>query len=211
MSTKEVIRCQSCGSSTITNLNNGTGICEHCKSKMILPKEKSEIISLLNSAYVYRETYNYDLAIKTYEYAIEKDPQELSAYEGIILSTYGIEYVKDPHTSKLIPTCHRAHFKNVFENEYYKAFLTIANDDQKAALEVKLNEINKLQAAIERQLQNEQEFDVFISYKSNDENGDKTEDSVLLTKFMMNSQEKIIRFSLQKKLLKTVLVANMNQ
>ena len=82
---------------------------------MILPKEKSEIISLLNSAYVYRETYNYDLAIKTYEYAIEKDPQELSAYEGIILSTYGIEYVKDPHTSKLIPTCHRAHFKNVFE------------------------------------------------------------------------------------------------
>lgn len=179
MKTTETIRCQSCGSSSIINLNNGTGQCEHCKSTIILPKEKSEIIALLNSAYVYRESYNYDLAIKTYEYALEKDPLELSAYEGIILSEYGIEYVKDPHTSKLVPTCHRAHFKNVFDNEYYQAFLKIANEDQVNSLSKRLEEINILQEAIERQLKNEQEFDVFISYKATDENGDRTEDSLI--------------------------------
>ena len=179
MKNQEIIRCQSCGSSDILNLNNGTGKCNHCNSLMIIPKEKSEIISLLNSAYVYRETYNYDLAIKTYEYALEKDPSELSAYEGILLSEYGIEYVKDPYSKKLIPTCHRAHFKNIFENEYYKTLLNLANDDQKNIIKEKAIEINKLQEAIDRQLKNEQEFDVFISYKATDNNNEKTEDSII--------------------------------
>lgn len=179
MKNKEIIRCQSCGSSDILNLNNGTGKCNHCQSLMIIPKEKSEIISLLNSAYVYRETFNYDLAIKTYEYALEKDPSELAAYEGIILSEYGIEYIKDPYTQKLIPTCHRAHFKNIFENENYNTLLNLANDNQKLIIESKAQEINKLQEAIDRQLKNEQEFDIFISYKATDENGEKTEDSII--------------------------------
>ena len=40
-------------------------------------------------------------------------------------------------------------------------------------------EIDKLQKAIERQLKNEQEYDIFISYKANDKNGERTEDSLI--------------------------------
>ena len=105
----EVIRCSSCGSSEIENINNNIGKCMHCGSTMLLPKQNAEIVSMLNNAYIYRANFNYDLAIKSYQFVLEKDGSELSAYEGILLSEYGIEYVKDSFTGKLIPTCHRAH------------------------------------------------------------------------------------------------------
>ena len=175
----EVLRCTSCGSNKVKDLGNGIGKCEHCESTMLLPKKNAEIISLLNNAYIYRENFNYDLAIKSYQYVLEKDSQELSAYEGILLSEYGIEYVKDAYSNKLIPTCHRAHFKSILEDDNYKALMTLADDEQKKVIEHKALEIDKLQKAIERQLKNEESFDVFISYKATDKNGNKTEDSII--------------------------------
>ena len=175
----EVLRCTSCGSNKVKDLGNGIGKCEHCESTMLLPKKNTEIISLLNNAYIYRENFNYDLAIKSYQYVLEKDSQELSAYEGILLSEYGIEYVKDAYSNKLIPTCHRAHFKSILEDDNYKALMTLADDEQKKVIEHKALEIDKLQKAIERQLKNEESFDVFISYKATDKNGNKTEDSII--------------------------------
>lgn len=175
----EAIRCPSCGSSDIEHINNSIGKCAHCGSTMLLPKQNGEIVALLNNAYVYRSNFNYDLAIKSYQFVIEKDSSELSAYEGILLSEYGIEYVKDSYTGRLVPTCHRAHFTSIYDNEYYKTLITLANEEQKIVINEKAKEIDKLQKAIERQLKNEQEYDIFISYKATDVNGDKTEDSVI--------------------------------
>ena len=175
----KTIRCTSCGSAEVETIGNGIGKCVHCQSTMLLPRQDEEIIALLNTAHVYRENFNYDLAIKSYQYVLEKDPQELSAYEGILLSEYGIEYVKDTYSSKLVPTCHRAHFKSILEDSNYQALMSLADEQQKQVIEKKALEIDKLQKAIERQLQNEESYDVFISYKANDKNGEKTEDSLI--------------------------------
>lgn len=175
----EVVRCSSCGSSQVTAINDKIGECKHCKSTMILPRNNEEIIALLNSAQIYRENYNYDLAIKSYQYVLEKDTSEASAYEGILLAKYGIEYVKDAYTGKLIPTCHRAHFKSIYEDEYYLSLMIIATEEQKQVIEQKVKEIDKLQKSIEKQLKNEQSYDIFISYKATDKNGEKTEDSLI--------------------------------
>ena len=91
----EVIRCSSCGSVEIEAISNSIAKCSHCGSTMIMPKQNAEIVAMLNNAYVYRANFNYDLAIKSYQFVLEKDSNELSAYEGILLSEYGIEYVKD--------------------------------------------------------------------------------------------------------------------
>lgn len=195
----EVIRCSSCGSSTVENIGNNIGKCKHCGSTMLLPRQNEEIVSLLNAAYVYRENFNYDLAIKSYQFVLEKDSNELSAYEGILLSKYGIEYVKDSYTGKLVPTCHRAHFKSIFEDDYYKTLITLANDQQKQVIEAKAKEIDILQKAIERQLQNEQEYDVFISYKATDKNGEKTEDSVIAREIYEELTKKNYRVFLAEK------------
>lgn len=175
----KTIRCTSCGSAEVETIGNGIGKCVHCQSTMLLPRQDEEIIALLNTAHVYRENFNYDLAIKSYQYVLEKDPQELSAYEGILLSEYGIEYVKDTYSNKLVPTCHRAHFKSILEDSNYQALMSLADEQQKQVIEKKALEIDKLQKAIERQLQNEESYDVFISYKANDKNGEKTEDSLI--------------------------------
>ena len=179
MNKVEVIRCSSCGSTQIEDIGEHIGKCSHCGSKMLLPSQNPEIVSLLNSAYVYRQNYNYDLAIKSYQYILEKDASEVAAYEGLLLSKYGIEYVKDSYSGRLVPTCHRAHFKSVYEDEYYQTLLNLLNDEQKQIVEQKAKDIDKLQKSIERQLKNEQSYDIFISYKATDKNGDKTEDSVI--------------------------------
>ena len=195
----EVIRCSSCGSSTVENIGNNVGKCKHCGSTMLLPRQDEEIVALLNAAYVYRENFNYDLAIKSYQFVLEKDSNELSAYEGILLSKYGIEYVKDSYSGKLIPTCHRAHFKSIYEDDYYKTLITLANDEQKQVIEAKAKEIDVLQKAIERQLKNEQEYDVFISYKATDKNGDKTEDAVIAREIYEELTKKNYRVFLAEK------------
>lgn len=195
----EVIRCSSCGSSVVENVGEGIGKCQHCSSTMILPKQNEEIVALLNAAYVYRENFNYDLAIKSYQFVLDKDSNELSAYEGVLLSKYGIEYVRDSYSGKLIPTCHRAHFKSIYEDEYYKTLITLASDEQKKVIEEKVKEIDILQKAIERQLANEQEYDVFISYKATDKNGDKTEDSVIAREIYEELTKKNYRVFLAEK------------
>jgi len=195
----EVIRCSSCGSSTVENIGNNVGKCKYCGSTMLLPRQDEEIVALLNAAYVYRENFNYDLAIKSYQFVLEKDSNELSAYEGILLSKYGIEYVKDSYSGKLIPTCHRAHFKSIYEDDYYKTLITLANDEQKQVIEAKAKEIDVLQKAIERQLKNEQEYDVFISYKATDKNGDKTEDAVIAREIYEELTKKNYRVFLAEK------------
>ena len=172
------IRCQCCGSNEILKEENNLGRCSHCGALMILPRNE-EIVSLLDSAQIYRETHKYDLAIKTYEFALERDPNELSAYEGLLLSEYGIEYVKDSYTDKYIPTCHRAHNKNIYENNYYKTLVELSSESQKELIEKRADEINKLQQLIEKQMANEESFEIFISFKALDNNGEKSEDSLI--------------------------------
>ena len=175
----KVIRCSSCGSSDVERIGNGIGKCNHCGSTLLFPKQNQEIISLLNSAQVYRENFNYDLAIKTYQLAIEKDSSEITAYEWLLLSEYGIEYVKDVYTGKMIPTCHRAHFSSILDDPNYKILLTLANDEQRKIIEAKAKDINKLQDSIKKQLENEESYDIFISCKATDKHGHKTEDSLI--------------------------------
>ena len=115
----------------------------------------------------------------TYKAVLDKDGEELAALEGLLLAEYGIEYVKDTYTGKYIPTCHRMHFKNIYENEIYLKIISLVNEEQKAVIEKKAKEINNLQMAIEKQVRNEKDYDVFISYKATDADGDKTEDSVI--------------------------------
>ena len=174
------ITCSCCGASQIQQLEDKSlGVCTHCGSTVIMPRPNEEIIALLNTAYLQRANYDFDAAIKTYEFAITKDKREKSAYEGLLLAKYGIEYVKDPRTNTLVPTCHRTHFNSIYEDETYKTLLSLCDDEEKDSLKNKVKKIEELQQAISKQLEKEEDFDVFISYKATDPNGDRTEDSII--------------------------------
>jgi len=176
----ESVRCSCCGGIDITvSKNKKLGTCNHCGATVIMPRENEEVVSLLNTAYLQRANYDFDAAIKTYEFALDKDSNEKSAYEGLLLAKYGIEYVKDPRTGRLVPTCHRTHFNSIYEDDAYLVLNELCDDEEKEALAKKVAEIDKLQKAIVKQLEKEEDFDIFISYKATDEKGEKTEDSII--------------------------------
>lgn len=176
----ETLRCTNCGSNRITILNEHICECQSCNSRIIMPKQQNnETINLLNMAYIFRSRYDYDSAIETYKLILEKDENELSAYEGLLLAKYGIEYVFDQRTNRYIPTCHRANFKSIYEDREYQNYLLKCNTEERAVIEQKAREIDNLQKQIKRQIENEKNYDVFISYKATDENGNPTLDGVM--------------------------------
>lgn len=205
----KAIRCSCCGSTQITRIENSNlGKCEHCYSTVLMPSNNEEIVNLLNMAYLQRASYNFDLAIKTYELVLEKNNAEKSAYEGLLLSKYGIEYVKDNRLNKYIPTCHRANFKSIFEDESYKQLIERSTLEEQEVIKEKANEIDKLQKEIAKQLEKEQAFDIFISYKATDENGNKTEDSIIARQIYDTLTEKNYKVFLAEKTLEDRLGAN---
>ena len=199
---QKIIMCNNCGGEEITHIEGkNLGICKHCGATIIMPRPNEEIIGLLNTAYLQRATYDFDAAIKTYEYVLDKDSQEKSAYEGLLLAKYGIEYVKDPRSTKLIPTCHRTHFNSIYEDDAYLSLVALCDEEEKEILKDKFAKIDKLQKAIAKQLEKEEDFDVFISYKATDENGEKTEDSVIARNIYDKLTEKNYKVFLAEKTL----------
>lgn len=97
----------------------------------------------------------------------------------MILCKYGIEYVEDPATFKQVPTCHRASYDAVVSDEDYKNALRYADDQQRKIYEKEAADIDEIQKGILALAQKESPYDVFICYKETDEDGKRTQDSVL--------------------------------
>ena len=99
------IRCSCCGASEITQLEEkGLGVCAHCGATIIMPKANEEIVSLLNTAYLQRANYDFDAAIKTYEFAISKDKNEKSAfakYVGLLLKLMVFMVCRKPYVNDI--------------------------------------------------------------------------------------------------------------
>ena len=155
--------------------------CPACKTKQTLPSSRDENIqNLFNRATTLRLKCEFDKAEATYERIIQADEEQYEAYWGLILCKFGVEYVEDPKTETRIPTCHRTSYESIIADENYKLALKYAlDDDQKALYRQEAEEIDKIQKGILEVAQNEEPYDVFICYKETDENGRRTQDSVI--------------------------------
>ena len=116
-----------------------------------------------------------------YEQILNEDTEDAESYWSIVLCRYGIEYVEDPSSRKRVPTVNRAQFTSVFDDEDYKSAIKYADSYQKNIYETEAAAINEIQKGILAISQKEEPFDVFICYKETDNNGRRTQDSVLAT------------------------------
>ena len=155
--------------------------CPACRTKQTLPSSRDENIqNLFNRATTLRLKSEFDKAESVYERIIQADEEQYEAYWGLILCKFGVEYVEDPKTETRIPTCHRTSYESIIADENYKLALKYALDDyQKALYTEEAQEIDKIQKGILEVAQNEEPYDVFICYKETDENGKRTQDSVI--------------------------------
>lgn len=175
-----IYKCKMCGGTLEISEGMTVCECEYCGTRQTVPSVKEEgLQTLFNRANVLRMKAEFDKAADVYEKILQHSEGESEAYWGLILCKYGIEYVEDPVTFKRIPTCHRASYDAVTTDEDYRNAIRYADDGQRMLYEEEAAAIEEIQKGIIALAQKETPYDVFICYKETDEDGNRTQDSVI--------------------------------
>lgn len=180
-----IIKCKMCGGDLQISEGSSIATCEYCGTAQTVPMidiNSSKKINLFERANSLRIDCEFDKAEPIYESIIAEFPKEAEAYWGILLCKYGIEYVDDPRTGKKIPTCHRVSFDRVQNDFYYMKALEYADSKSSTIYRSEGNEIEQIRRKVIEVSNREDPYDVFICYKEKDENGQRTEDSLLAEK-----------------------------
>ncbi len=172
--------CESCGGELIQNEALGFWQCKFCGSKFYQKDDKGEtLVHALNRAAELRRRNDFDGAIVEYTATLKTHPEDDEANWGMFIARCGIEYVKDDRSGNMIPTCHRTLKGDVLDDPYYLKAIQNAAAEQAALYEKQAKAIERLQKRIKQQMDDEEEYEVFISFRSKDENGYPTRDSVI--------------------------------
>lgn len=178
----DILKCKMCGGDLHIEKGSSVAECEYCGTKQTLPKltgdKKTGLFDRANSL---RRQNEFDKASAVYEQILSEDGTDPEIYWSLVLCKYGIEYVEDPGTGSRIPTIHRTQHSSVFVDENFKMALEYADENQKAIYNEEAAKIEQIQNSILNISNKEEPFDVFICYKETDENGERTQDSVIAT------------------------------
>ena len=173
-------KCKMCGGDLIIIEKNSVCECEFCGTKQTIPTVDNEKkANLFNRANRLRMNAEFDRAASVYASISAEFPEEAEAYWGMCLCKYGIEYVDDPTTGNKIPTCHRTLSESILDDEDFIQACENSDPVAKRVYREEAKAIDRLQQDILSIVANEAPYDVFICYKETDENGNRTEDSVL--------------------------------
>ena len=201
-----IIKCKMCGGDL--NIVEGSTVaeCAYCGTKQTVPSADSEKkLTLFARAGRLLRACEFDKAAGVFEAIAADFPEEAEAYWGLVLCKYGIEYVDDPATGKKIPTCHRSSFDSVLDDPNFEQACENTDAVARRVYRDEARQIEELRQAILQVSGREEPYDVFISYKETDENGDRTLDSVIAQDIYTELTEKgyrvfFSRISLEDKL-----------
>ena len=174
-----IYKCKMCGGDLHPEENAKLITCEYCgTTQTVCHVDDSRLANLFNRANEQRLLNEFDKAEALYENILVENPYESEAYWGKILCKYGIEYVDDPKTGKKIPTCHRAIYESIYDDQDYQRALRNADPVSEVQYKDEAKEIDRLQKNILEIAAKEDPYDVFICYKETDDAGERTQDSV---------------------------------
>lgn len=175
-----VFKCKMCGGMLEVEEGKSIVTCDYCGSEQTVGTRRDEtVVNMYNRATNIRMKNDFDKAQEIYEKILDEDDTDAEAHWGVVLCKYGIEYVEDPKTHNRIPTCHRTLVESVTTDVDYLAAIQYGDVFQRQKYEEEAKKIAELQNEILSISSNEKPFDVFICYKEKDENGGRTQDSVL--------------------------------
>lgn len=175
-----VLICKMCGGDLEVVEGMTTVRCPYCGTNQTLPKfDNDRRLRLYDLANHFRRGNDYDKAMIVYEQILSEDQTDSEAYWGIVLCRYGIEYVKDPVSHRMMPTVNRTQYNSILADEDYKAALRYADPVQAGIYEQEAKAIDRIQKGIFLISQKEAPYDIFICCRETDEAGYRTKDSVL--------------------------------
>ncbi len=200
------IKCKMCGGDLRFEEGSTVCECEYCGTRQTVPSADNEKkLTLFSRAGRLLRSCEFDKAAGVFETIVADFPEEAEAYWGLVLCKYGIEYVDDPATGKKIPTCHRSSFESVLDDPNFEQACENTDALARRVYRDEARQIEDLRKRIIEVSGKEEPYDVFISYKETDENGDRTLDSVIAQDIYTELTEKgyrvfFSRISLEDKL-----------
>lgn len=176
------LECQTCGGSIALSADGKSGRCEFCGNVYHYREPKSPAVVMgLNEANAYRLNNDFDSAIIKYRSVLTQVHDDADVYWGLTLSEYGIEFVRDAD-GRYVPTCRRTVPESILESESYRRAIGFASPEQAEEFKRTARAIDVLQRRIAKQLEQEEDYDVFLSFKSTDGNDRPTEDRFIARK-----------------------------
>lgn len=201
-----VIKCKMCGGDLNIVDDSSVCECEYCGTKQTVPKVDDEKkLKLFERANRLRTACEFDKAAGVYESIVADFDEEAEAYWGLILCKFGIEYVDDPATGNKIPTCHRSSFDSLMDDPNFDMVMECADPIARKVYREEARQIEELRKRIIEVSSQEEPYDIFISYKELDDEGQRTLDSVIAQDIYSELTEKgyrvfFSRISLEDKL-----------
>ena len=201
-----IIKCKMCGGDLIITEGSSVCECEYCGTRQTVPTADNEKkMTLFTRASRLLRNCEFDKASGVFETIVADFPEEAEAYWGLVLCKYGIEYVDDPGTGKKVPTCHRSSFESVMDDQNFEQACENADAIARRVYRDEARQIEELRKGIIEVSGKEDPYDIFISYKETDENGERTLDSVIAQDIYNELTEKgyrvfFSRISLESKL-----------
>lgn len=168
------LKCKMCGS----NLDIGDSItvckCEKCGTSQTVPDiEDDKELKLFERAGRLRFNCDFDKAAGIYNTITDSYTEEAEGYWGLILCKYGIEYA-DNASGKKVPVCHRISYDSVMDDEDFELVMENSDSESRAIFREEAKIIEENRKKYIQIAESEQQYDIYISYRAKDDNGDKT-------------------------------------
>ncbi len=173
-----ILKCKICGGS-IQISGETHGICDSCGCEVTLPKiDDDKKAYFYNRGNTFRQMGSFDEAYLAYQQIIAEDSSEAEAYWNLMLCRYGIEYEKDVRKGEYLPTCSRLSDKNVLDDSDYLNALKYADEYQRDIYRKEAMRIADIQQKFLEISRKEKPYDVFICFKAEKDNGERTRGSI---------------------------------
>lgn len=175
-----VFECRCCGGKLTLVPGKLTAECEYCGLiQTIVDPENENKSRLYRIANTNLRKHEFSSAEGRFRRILEEYPEEAEAYWGLVLCTFGIEYVDDPATGRKVPTCHRTSYESVLKDPNYLNACKYADPEQLELYKKEAAEIERIRLGFLEIINKEEPYHIFISYKESDENDNRTNDSVI--------------------------------
>lgn len=174
-----IFKCKMCGGDMTVDRSTGIAVCDYCGTKQTLPQftdESSELLYNRGNSYLMQN--EFDKAENIFNQLLSINPQDAEIYWDLVMCRYGVTFVKDSKSGQYIPTCNRTHYLPIFQDENYKNAIKFSFGDKKEYYQSNAKTIDNIQKGIIAVSKKEKPFDIFISCKETNQDGNRTKDSI---------------------------------
>lgn len=167
------LKCKMCGSNLEIEDSITVCKCEKCGTSQTVPDiEDDKELKLFERAGRLRFNCDFDKAAGIYNTITDSYPEEAEGYWGLILCKYGIEYA-DNASGKKVPVCHRISYDSVMDDEDFELVMENSDSESRAIFREEAKIIEENRKKYIQIAESEQPYDIYISYRAKDDNGDK--------------------------------------